>query len=208
VLAAFVATAGVAFAIGRWNAPDSPAAPSRAVSQLPAGVELPEAVEMPAGLERPSTVEPTAPAVDDGSGMPGAVAAQDGGSVTALTDIVVAEPPAIEGGGDVSAGLPAMGGPQAPGDMVGFGRGGLQGTVSALEAGRLSLATEDGTIVSVATDTSTSYVRETTISVAEVGVGDLVSVELPVTGFRGQGDTTGDVPLIAEQVTLLPDPAD
>jgi hypothetical protein len=102
-----------------------------------------------------------------------------------------------------------MGGPQGPpGDVVGFGLGGLQGTVSAIEEGSLSLATEDGTIVSVATDASTLYVRETTISAAEVGVGDLVSVELPFTGFRGQGDITGDVPLIAEQVTLLADPAD
>jgi hypothetical protein len=101
-----------------------------------------------------------------------------------------------------------MGGPQGPGEMVGLGRSGLQGTVSAIEDGSLSLATEDGTIVSVATDTSTSYVRETAIGAAEVSVGDLVSVELPFTGFRGQGDTTGDVPLIAEQVTLLPDPVD
>ena len=47
--------------------------------------------------------------------------------------------------------------------MAGFGRGGLQGTVSALEDWGAVLATEDGTIVTVATDASTSYVRETTI---------------------------------------------
>jgi hypothetical protein len=204
VLAAFVATAGVAFAIGRWSAPDPPsAAPMRAVSQLPAGVEP------PAGTQLPSTVEPTAAAVDEGSRMPGAVAAVDEGSTTARADTAVAEPPAIDGGSDLRAGLPATGGSQGPpGAMAGFGAGGLQGVVSALEAGSLSLATEDGTIVSVATDASTSYVRETTIDAAEVAVGDLVSVELPFTGFRRQGDDTGDVPLIAEQVTLLPVSAD
>ena len=141
--------------------------------------------------------------------MPGAVAAVDEGSTTARADTAVAEPPAIDGGGDLRAGLPATGGSQGPpGAMAGFGAGGLQGMVSALEDGSLSLATEDGTIVSVATDASTSYVRETTIDAAEVAVGDLVSVELPFTGFRGQGDDTGDVPLIAEQVTLLTVSAD
>lgn len=216
VLATFVATAGMAFAIGRWSAPYVPsAAPMRAVSQLPAGVELPIGVELPAGVglpegaQLPSTVEPTAAAVDEGSRVPGAVAGVDAGTATARTDTAVADPTAIDGGGDLRAGLSATGGSQGPpGAMAGFGRGGLQGTVSALEDGRLSLATEDGTIITVATHTSTSYVRETTIGAAEVGVGDLVSVELPFTGFRGQGDTTGGAPLIAEQVTLLPDPAD
>jgi len=204
VLAAFVATAGVAFAIGRWSAPDAPsAAPMRAVSQLPAGVEL------PAGVQLPSTVEPTAAALEEGSTAPGAVAALDEGSTTARADTAVAEPPTIDGGSDLRAGLPATGGSQGPpGAMAGFRAGGLQGTVSALEDGSLSLATEDGTIVSVATDASTSYVRETAIDAAEVAVGDLVSVELPFTGFRGQGDDTGDVPLIAEQVTLLTVSAD
>ncbi len=71
--------------------------------------------------------------------------------------------------------------------MAGFGPGGLQGTVSAIEDGALALTTEDGTIVSVATDASTAYVRETAIEAAEVEIGDLVSVQVPFAGFRGQG---------------------
>jgi hypothetical protein len=213
VLAALVATAGVAFAIGRWSAAESSSATLMlAGSQfpadvqapagvdlpagvgLPAGVRLPAGVDLPAGVQLPSAVEPTAAAVDEGP-------------TTAGGDTTVAEPPAIDGGGDFPAGLPAMGGSQGPGAMTGFGRGGLQGMVSAIESGALGLTTGDGTIVSVATDASTAYVRETAIEAAEVGIGDLVSVQLPSVGFPGQGAATDGAPLIAEQVTLLPNPA-
>jgi hypothetical protein len=203
VLAAFVATAGVAFAIGRWSAADSPsAAPMQAVSQLPAGVRF------PAGAQLPSAVEPMAAAVDEGSTTPEAVAAVDEESTTAGADTTFAEPPAIDRTGDLPAGLPAMGGAQGPGVVAGFGPGGLRGTISSIEDGTLALATEDGTIVTVATDASTAYVRDTAIDAAEMEVGDLVSVQVPFAGFPGQGAAGGDASLIAEQVTLLPDPAD
>ena len=196
MLAALVATAGVAFAIGRWSAAGVVRRRRRCWPdrQFQADVQALAGVGLPAGMQRPSAVEPTAAAVDEGT-------------TTAGGDTTVAEPPAIDGGGGLPAGFQAMGGSQGPGAMTGFGRGGLQGTVSAIAAGALALTTEDGPIVSVATDASTAYVRETAIEAAEVGIGDLVSVQLPFAGFPGQGAATDGAPLIAEQVTLLPNPA-
>ena len=202
VLAAFVATAGVAFAIGRWSAPDLPsAAPMRAVSQLPAGVAVADrrgtcraGVELPAGAQLPSTVEPTAAAAGRGvkdarSGGCGGRGLHDGArghgrrrATRPSTEAATSAP-----GSRPRAGLRA---PRAP--WPASVAGGLQGMVSALEDWqrcRLRPRTAPSSRWPRTPRPRTSARRPSTPR--RWRVGDLVSVELPFTGFRGQGDDHG-----------------
>jgi hypothetical protein len=214
LLAAFVATAGVAFATGRWSAADSPSvAPIRAAFELPAAA----APAAAAGLPAPAAL--SAVDVNDASATAGPVSAGaisagtvSAGAASAGRDPVASDDPSVAVSRDpgvrgaLAAGPPAAGGLQGPvGAMAGFGPGGLQGTISAIGDGTLALTSADGSVVTVATDASTTYVRETPIEATEVQLGDLVSVQVPFAGPRGQDGAAPDQSLVAEQVTLLPD---
>lgn len=217
LVAAFVATAGVAFAVGRWTMPSS----STAAPSLPGAGEFSPF----AGSALPAA------AIDDSSTDGAAV---DRRAAAAAAGITAVDPAALASPGvgtvpagittDVGNGLPAAGGlpagtlqaPGAPpggadgsspggmGQGPGMGPGGLEGTVSAIGGDSLTLTTDDGTSMSVVTDPATTWVQETPIAATDIQAGDRVSVEMPFGGFgRGQADT--ERTLVAEQVTLLPE---
>ena len=206
LLAAFVATAGVAFAIGRWSAAESPsAAPSLAGSQSLAGIAV---AGRRAAAGRRGTSRRREPArrraapvgrrSNGGPGGRGAKVARCGGpggrgAHDRRRGHDRREAPAIDGRRRPRRRAPGHGWRRrAPGAMAGFGPGGLQGTVSAIEDGTLTLTTEDGTIVSVATDASTAYVRETPIEAAEVADRRPRQRAGALRRFpRGQGDCHG-----------------
>jgi hypothetical protein len=60
--------------------------------------------------------------------------------------------------------------------MAGLSFGGLQGTISAIEDGVLTLATQAGESPSIATDTSTLFLRQASIEAADLAPGDRVRI--------------------------------
>ena len=197
LLAAFVATAGVAFAIGRLSASESAtAAPGLTGfprlrgdgAQVEPGAALFAADAAGAAETSSSPAAAALPAVD-GATADGATA--DRAAVAALSDTtdattvgkgMAAGPPAgdlpvIGGDGQPPQGeLPAGfdGGP--PGAMPGAAFGGFIGTISAIEDGVLTLATQAGESRSIATDASTYYVRQASIEAADLSPGDRVRI--------------------------------
>jgi hypothetical protein len=137
--------------------------------------------------------EASAAAVDDS-----AVAAYD----SAAEDSAAESRAWAEGTEDlpglVSDGAPAADRPAGPG---GFGAGpgfgaGLQGTLTEIAHGQLTIQTADGQELVVAIDIATIFVRQSAIDAADVAAGDQVSVSLARGGF-GPGapdaDDTSDV---------------
>ena len=89
----------------------------------------------------------------------------------------VGDPRAIGGDGQPpSVELPGGfdGGP--PGAMAGMAFGGLIGTISAIEDGGLTLATQAGESRSIATDASTLYLRQASIEASDLSPGDRVRI--------------------------------
>ncbi len=99
------------------------------------------------------------------------------------------------------------GGSFAPGGggQGGFGLGGgiaLDGTVTAMDAGSLTLTLGNGQQVTVKLDSTTAYRQATAATPTDVAVGDNVSVK--VSGGRGAGGAGGATPpdLTASDVTV------
>jgi hypothetical protein len=240
LVAAFVATAGVAFAVGRWTMQQSSATtPSlagagtfgpfagavvpavaagdgstnsttggdrRAEAAAAAGIS---AVDQ-AALASPGPGLVTAGTATDATGA-SVPAAGDGatGDTAAAPQLANGPGGAVAAGSGQAAGAPPAGAQgSSPGGMggpPGMGPGGLEGTVSAVGEGSLTLTTDDGSSVTLATDDATAWVRETPIEATAIQAGDRVSVELPFGGF-GREQAQGEQTLVAEQVTLLPEP--
>lgn len=209
LLAAFVAAVGVAFAIGRWSVPQStPVAPGLAVLPLQRGDAA--LVAPDAALAVPDTA---------GSGVTAAGAAAadtttEGTPATSTTvgvDAGNGEPaPEAESAGGLEGGSPAM--------MAGMSFGGLQGAISAIEEGSLTLATESGESRSITTSAATVYLRQSTIEAADLAPGDRVRIGSLRRGPAPAGadaagtglDAAGEPPeaeaagQAASQVTVIP----
>ena len=204
LLAAFVATAGVAFAIGRLSASESASAVPR-VAAL-AGLRVDGAEVAPgAALFAPEidrTTETSSSAADaaDGAALPasdgvalraadGALA--DGASLAGLSDTTDAtrgaegmaagplegDPRAMGGDGQpLPVDLPGgfEGGP--PGAMAGIAFGGLVGSISAIDDGGLTLATPAGESRSITVDASTLYRNQASIEASDLSPGDRVRI--------------------------------
>lgn len=188
LLGALVAVGGMSFAVGRWSA-DQGAGTGRSVIAAVSGQPV---------VGRPSTaIGPTAAgvSVNDGASSVGdtaPAATPSPGGTTRST-------PASAGG---AAGQPAMGGIGAAG--LGFGPGGLQGTLEAIDADRLVLTTSDGSQQSVTIDEETRFVSEADIDPSTLEAGDEVRVQPRFGSFpgAGEGQAAGDT-MVASQVTLL-----
>jgi hypothetical protein len=196
LLAAFVATAGVAFAIGRLSASESATAVPR-VAAL-AGLRGDGAEVAPgAALSAPDTdrtTETSSSAADaaDGVALPAADGAPaDGASLAALSDTndakrgaegMAAGPPegdprAMGGDGQpVPVDLPDGFEAGPPGAMAGIAFGGLVGTISAIDDGGLTLATPAGESRNIAVDASTLYRRQASIEASDLSPGDRVRI--------------------------------
>jgi hypothetical protein len=113
------------------------------------------------------------------------------------------------GGGLANGGTGVRpGGSFAPGagGQGGFGLGGsiaLDGTVTAMDAGSLTLTLGNGQQVTVKLDTTTAYRQATAATPTDVEVGDSVSVNV-AGGGRGAGGAGGATPpdLTASDVTV------
>ena len=204
VLAAFVATAGVAFAIGRLSASGSATAvPTVAALARMRGDGA--QVALGAALSAPDAAGPTEttslaadaasgtalPAADGAAAPAADGAAADGASVAALSDTT----DATRGAEGMAAGPPegdprAMGGDGQPllvelpggfeggppGAMAGIAFGGLVGTISAIDDGGLTLATQAGESRNIAFDATTLYRRQASIEASDLSPGDRVRV--------------------------------
>ena len=113
------------------------------------------------------------------------------------------------GGGLANGGTGVRpGGSFAPGagGQGGFGLGGsiaLDGTVTAMDAGSLTLTLGNGQQVTVKLDSTTAYRQATAAASTDVAVGDTVSVDV-AGGGRGAGGAGGATPpdLTASDVTV------
>lgn len=218
-----VATAGVSFAVGRFTSDDGTASRggSAALASTALGGTgvLPPAGAFPAGDLAVGDAAAAAPAAEVPeepgtiSGGAGTVPLEVPADSSEDTDAAEADLPALAT--DIRA---PSGGPGGDDRLAGVGGppgfGGIQGSVSAIEDGLLTIATSDGQSLSVTLDDATTYVRQTTIDAADLAVGDEVSVRAAGGGFGGgRGDAAGGTTadggqttageIVAGQVTLL-----
>jgi hypothetical protein len=189
-LGALVAVGGVSFAIGRWTAEQA----GDARGPVPAGLGGIGAPGLPSSASGPSTVV-----------LPGSVASASGAAEAASTSGDPASA-ALRGSLDIAgqvpgAGMGAVGGVEAMGP--GFARGGLEGTVTGIDADSLMLATSDGAEQSVAIDGETRFVSEEEIDPSTLEAGDRIRVQPQSGGLLGTGGQATDGEMVASQVTLL-----
>jgi hypothetical protein len=196
ILAAFVAVGGIAFAVGRWSVDrPMPARPGLGAA-FAAGV-VPERADPP--VTAAAVTEPSTPQGASSSSAPLVDPAIDGGVPDGIT------PGAAPG---MTAGL-------GPGAFAGLGPGafaGLQGPLTGIEAGSLTLEV-DGQEQSVALGDATTFLRRTEIELADLAVGDLVRVSYGLPGrFAGErppgegppgaiGEPADGAPQLADQGT-------
>lgn len=175
ILAAFVAVGGIAFAVGRWSVDSSmPARPGLGAA-FAAGV-VPEQADLP--VTAAAVTEPSTPQGASSSSAPLVDPAIDGGVSDGIT------PGAASG---MTAGL-------GPGAFAGLGPAafaGLQGPLTGIEAGSLTLEV-DGQEQSVALGDATTFLRRTEIELADLAVGDLVRVSYGSPGRFAAGPQLAD----------------
>jgi hypothetical protein len=98
---------------------------------------------------------------------------------------------------------PALGGPGGGGGGLGGGGLSIGGTVTAIDAGSITLTLENGTERTFTIDGTTTYRAATDATASDVTVGDDVSVQV-AGGGRGQagGDNTTTPDLTAGEITV------
>jgi hypothetical protein len=249
LVAALVATGGVSFAIGRWSTGEadgeSPAIgagpsfdfaaagtgafPRLADGAVPAGPAA--AVEVAVASDTETSTSEAA-AVDrdsEQSTVPGSASEPESGAAQLdPPDTVAADLPGLvsqtpsAGDGPSGADGPPAGVFGDGGGFPGFSRG-IEGSISAIEDGQLTIVSSDGTSSTVLVDASTEVLRQEASGVAVLEVGDSIRIVPgfgagprgalapggdPATGgdpaAGGNPATRGDqVELTASQVVLL-----
>jgi hypothetical protein len=200
LLAAFVATAGVAFAVGRWST--GTATGGQAAGSLP---QL--AAAMPAdGQRTPPTTAGLAAADAASTGLPTSGATAIGAAAATTEDARTRDAAGATGatttsasGTDPSGAGPAGMAGVAPGSggPGGFGRG-LEGAITAIEDGEISLTSSDGTTSSVLVDETTTIARQEPMALDDIRVGDVVRVTAARGAAAGPGMAPGDDPAAAD----------
>lgn len=207
VLSALVAVAGISFSLGRLSVEETgagPAAPFAADAGAFAGG--------PRGVAADTSAAGVADVASGDAEVAETVAALaaveipgEDAAVSATELTVATEAAAETGAGDAAAQPPGGAGGPADGGVFGGPpggggvRGGIEGEVSELTDTALVVTLADGGTQSVAIDTSTAWVEQQVITVADVTPGDTVSVQLP---FIGPGADDEDAGSVATQVTV------
>jgi hypothetical protein len=214
LLAAFVATGGVAFAVGRWSTgqetggqgpgsfPQLAALPAagQGAPQVASGIgaaDLGAAADDAAGAATgTSSVAADTVRAAEGRRAPGAgidaasgagTDAAQGAPATRGQDAPAADSALLQGSGADPGGV--AGGPPGPGGPRGFGVG-LEGTIEAIEDGQLTITSSDGTSSTVLVDETTTIARQEALAMDDLRVGDSVRV----TPSRGPGPGFGMAP--------------
>jgi hypothetical protein len=170
ILAAFVAVGGIAFAVGRWSVDSSTPARPGLGAAFAAGV-VPERADLP--VTAAAVTEPSTPQGASSSSAPLVDPAIDGGVPDGIT------PGAAPG---MTAGL----GPSAFAGLGPAAFAGLQGPLTGIEAGSLTLEV-DGQEQSVALGDATTFLRRTELELADLAAGDPVRVSYGLPGrFAGE----------------------
>jgi hypothetical protein len=240
LVATLVATGGVSFAVGRWSTGEagsgSPAIaagpaidfaaagaggfPDSLLDAAPAG--LGTAIEAAAESDTETSTDEAAAQPDSGwsdTGQPAApetVSEPDAAAQLDLPDAAAEVLPGLVGQAPSAGDGPGAGdGPPAGGfgdlgGFPGFGRG-IEGSISAIEDGQLTIESADGMSSTVLVDASTEVLRREVGGIDALEVGDAVRI---VPGFgagpRGAVALTGDAAtsgdageLAASQVVVL-----